>query len=143
MVIDDDAGVAQILAQCRVIAVVGLSPKPERPSFGVAQAMQRAGVRIVPVNPLFSEILGEPCYPDLASIPFPVDMVNCFRRAEEMPQIANQLKMLNTAPQVLWMQLAISSLPAAQIASDLGINVVMDRCWKVEYQRLATRPPSP
>jgi uncharacterized protein len=138
MLVTDSAGIAQIIAQCRVIAVVGLSAKPDRPSYEVAQFMQANGFRVVPVNPMFTETLGEPCYPDLASIPFPVDMVNCFRRADDMPSVANQLKMMKTAPQVMWMQLGISSIPAAQIAADLGVNVVMDRCWKIEYQRMVS-----
>jgi uncharacterized protein len=136
MIVESDSDIAKLLTQCRTIAVVGLSAKPDRPSYEVAHGMQAAGIRVVPVNPTLIEVLGEKAYPVLASIPFPVDMVNCFRRAEDMPEVAVQLKAMKVAPQVLWMQLGITSLPAAQIASDLGIKVVIDRCWKIERRRL-------
>ncbi len=122
--------------QCRTIAVVGLSAKPDRPSYEVAQVMQSAGCRVIPINPAFAEVLGEKAYPDLSSVPFAVDMVNCFRRAEDMPAVAEQLQSMKHTPRVLWMQLGIFSVAASEIAANLGISVVMNRCWKIEYARL-------
>lgn len=97
--------------------------------------MQQHGYRVIPINPNYQNqmILGELCYADLADIPVAVDMVNCFRRSEEMELVANALKSMKSAPQVLWMQRGISSIPAAQIAADLGLKVVIDRCWKIEH----------
>ena len=136
MIVENDADIAQILAQCRTIAVVGLSANIDRPSYEVAQVMQEAGMRIVPVNPTIAEALGERAYPNLASIPFGVDMVNCFRRAEEMPNVADTLSLMKLPPKVLWMQLGIVSNAAAQTATTLGLRVVMNRCWKIEWRRL-------
>ena len=131
-----DADIAKLLSRCRTFAVVGLSANRERASFEVAECMQNAGIRIVPVNPTVAEVLGEKAYPNLASIPFGVDLVSCFRRAEELPSLADTLQNMKLPPSALWMQLGIVSPNAAQTASALGLDVVMDRCWKIEWQRL-------
>lgn len=135
MIVDDPANLRRILGSVRRIAVVGLSPRRERPSYGVAAFLQEQGYRIVPVNPAEREILGETCYPDLASIPGPVDMVDVFRRAEDVLPIA--VEAVRIGAPVLWLQLGVINHEAAQLASAAGLDVVMDRCPKIEYPRLA------
>lgn len=112
------------------IAVVGLSDKPERTSYMVAKAMQDRGYRIIPVNPNAEEILGETCYPNLSAIPEPVDIVNVFRRSDQVVPIAEEA--VKIGAKVFWLQLGIINEEAARIASEGGLHVVMDRCIKVE-----------
>jgi len=132
-----DAGVSrdELFSRPRTIAVVGLSPRPDRASYEVAAVMQRAGFRIVPVNPtaVGQMILGEHCYASLADIPFAVDIVDCFRRSEDMEPVATAAAALQPPPAVLWMQLGIANEAAARIARAAGIAVVQDRCIKIEY----------
>lgn len=135
MIVDDPDNLRRILGSVRRIAVVGLSPRRERPSYGVAAFLQAQGYRIVPVNPAAREILGETCYPDLASIPGQVDMVDVFRRAEDVLPIAAEA--VRIGARVLWLQLGVINREAAQLASAAGLDVVMDRCPKIEYPRLA------
>ena len=117
------------LRNIRTIAVVGLSAKPDRPSFRVAQALQARGYRIVPVTPQGKEILGEPAYPDLESIPFKVDMVDVFRAPEHVPAIVDSCIALGMTR--LWLQDGVIHEEAAQRAQDAGIWLVMDRCiWR-------------
>src|SRR5450432_923082 len=132
--VDDIAGLRRILQDCRTIAVVGLSANWYRPSYFADKYMQDKGYRIVPVNPNYTEVLGEKCYPDLRAIPDPVDIVDCFRKAEEMVPIARDAVAIHA--RVLWMQLGIRNLDAAKIANDAGLDVVMDRCVKIEYARI-------
>ncbi|KPC53700.1 CoA-binding protein [Amantichitinum ursilacus] len=129
-----DAEIRALLQRVHRIAVVGLSPKPDRPSYGVSQVMQRAGYQIVPVRPLVAEVLGEQAYPDLSSIPGPVDLVNVFRRAEEIDAVVDEAIAIK-AP-AIWIQLGIVNEAAAQRAQDAGLVVVMDRCIKIDYARL-------
>lgn len=119
-----------LLQRTSVIAVVGLSDKPDRVSYMVSEAMKAKGYRIIPVNPNAAEILGETCYPSLADVPFPVDMVNVFRRSEHCPPVAQEAVQIGA--KALWLQLGIHSEEAAQIAREGGLDVVMDRCIKVE-----------
>jgi predicted CoA-binding protein len=133
-VVDDIAGLSRILAQSRVVAVVGLSPHWYRPSYFAAKYLQEHGYRVVPVNPNCTEILGETCYADVAAIPGPVDIVDCFRKAEEMPALAHAA--VAKGAKALWMQLGLRSDEAAGIASAAGLDVVMDRCVKIEHARL-------
>ena len=133
-IVDDIAGIRRILSTARVIAVVGLSAHWHRPSFFAAKYMQDHGYRIVPVNPSYPEVLGQKCYPDLASIPFPVDVVDCFRHADQMPELARQAVAIGA--KVLWMQLGIRNDEAAAIAIDGGLEVVQDRCVKIEHARI-------
>lgn len=133
-IVDDVAGLRRILAECRTIAVVGLSANWYRPSFFAAKYIQEHGYRIIPVNPTYREILGEPCLPDLRSIGQPVDMVDCFRRSEEMPALAREAVAIGA--RVLWMQLGIENDEAAAIATDAGLDVVMNRCIKIEHARI-------
>jgi predicted CoA-binding protein len=132
--VDDIAGLRRILGDCRTIAVVGLSANWYRPSYFAAKYMQDKGYRIVPVNPNYGEVLGEKCYPDLRSIPDPVDIVDCFRKPGEMVSIARDAVAIHA--RVLWMQLGIRNLEAARIASDAGLEVVMDHCVKIEHARI-------
>jgi predicted CoA-binding protein len=133
-VVDDIAGIRRILTQARVIAVVGLSANWYRPSYFAAKYMQEHGYRIVPVNPGNATILGERCYPDIAAIPGNVDIVDCFRKPQEMPALAREAAARGA--RVLWMQLGIHSDEAARIAGDAGLEVVMDRCVKIEHARI-------
>ncbi|MFM8944094.1 MAG: CoA-binding protein [Actinomycetota bacterium] len=137
----DDAGLARILREARTIAVVGLSSKPDRPSYDVAAYLQRKGYRIVPVNPRETEVLGEPCYPTLADIPddVHVDIVDVFRRAEDTPAVAEEA-VLRGAP-VLWLQLGIENDDARRIAEAVGMTVIMDRCIKVDHRLLEEASP--
>jgi predicted CoA-binding protein len=118
------------------IAIVGLSPNPARPSNEVAVYLQQAGYRIVPVNPGQSEILGERCYPSLLEIPEPPPLVDVFRASDAVPGIARDAVAIGA--QCLWLQLGVISEEGAQIALAGGLNVVMDRCTKIEHARLAS-----
>ncbi len=124
----------EILSSSRVVAVVGLSPKPDRPSYRVASYLKNNGYRIIPVNPGVGEVLGETSYPDLHSIPEPVDVVDIFRRSEEAPAIVAEA--IAIGAKVVWMQEGIVNEPAAAQAREAGLRVVMDRCMLKEHQRL-------
>ncbi len=132
----DDATLRALLDRVRTIAVVGLSPRPVRPSHRVAQALQGYGYRIVPVRPLVAEVLGEKAYSSLAEIPFSVDLVNVFRAAEHVPAIVEQCLALNLP--AIWIQEGIVAEAAAQQARAGGMTVVMDRCTLKDYVRLFT-----
>ena len=132
--IDDVAGLRRILMECKTIAMVGLSANWYRPSYFAAKYLQEHGYRVIPVSPRYDEILGERCYPSLADIPESVDIVDCFRRAEEIPALAEQAVAIKA--KVLWQQLGINNDEATRIAEDGGVDVVADRCVKIEYGRL-------
>jgi predicted CoA-binding protein len=132
--IDDVAGLRRVLMESKTIAMVGLSANWFRPSFFAAKYLQEHGYRVIPVSPRYDEILGEKCYPSLADIPEPVDVVDCFRRAEEIPALAEQA--IAISAKVLWMQLGVDSPQATRIAEAGGVEVVADRCMKIEYGRL-------
>lgn len=134
MLITTDTDLKRLFETVRTIAVVGCSPKPERPGHYVAKYLQDLGYRIIPVNPGQTEILGEKCYASLRDIPEPVDMVDCFRRAEDIPPIVEDA--IAIGAKFVWMQLGIINEEAAQRAIEAGINVVMDRCPKIDYPRL-------
>ncbi len=120
-----------LLQETKVIAVVGLSDKPFRPSYDVAGYMQSQGYKIVPVNPLHSEILGEKCYPNLKSIPFPVDMVNVFRKSEDCLPIAQEAVAIGAKS--LWLQLGVINIAAINHAKEHGLTAVMNQCLKIEH----------
>ncbi len=132
--------IAHILANCRTIAVVGLSANPARPSHGVAQYMQAHGYRIVPVNPSETSVLGERCYPSLseAARHEKFDLVNCFRNSADMaPIIDETIALAGVAGiQAIWMQQSVSCPQGAAIAQAAGLRVVQDRCLKIEHRRL-------
>lgn len=132
----DDAALRQLLLTVKTIAVVGLSPQPNRPSHRVAQAMQSHGYRIVPVRAAVASVLGETAYATLADIPFPVDLVNVFRAAEHVPAIVDACLALHCP--ALWIQQGIVADAAAERARAAGIMVVMDRCIHKEYVALFT-----
>lgn len=127
--------IEDILKKKKTIAVVGLSPKAERDSHQVAAYLQFQGYRIIPVNPTVDEVLGEKSYPNLSSIPHPVDVVNLFRRSEEVLPLAKEA--IDIGASVLWMQEGIINKEAAQKAREAGLEVVMDRCMLREHMRLA------
>lgn len=156
MIVDDVAGLRRVLQDNRVIAVVGLSPNWNRPSHFAAKYMLEHGYTIIPVNPGATEILGRKCYPDLAAIPVKVDMVDVFRKPADVMSIADEA--IRIGAKCLWLQLGVINQPAADKAVAAGLDVVMDRCVKIEYARLfgglnfagvntriisAKRPPCP
>jgi len=132
--IDDIAGLRRILGQMRVVAVVGLSANWYRPSYFAAKYLQDHGYRIIPVNPAYTEVLGQRCYPTIEAIPGAVDIVDCFRKPGEIVPIARAA--VAKGARVLWMQLGIRNDEAARIANDAGLDVVMDRCVKIEHARI-------
>jgi predicted CoA-binding protein len=127
--------IGELLKTSRTIAVVGLSSKRFRPSYGVAQYMQRNGYRIIPVNPFETTVLNEKCYPDLESIPDRVDIVDIFRRSECVPEIVESAIRIG-APAV-WMQEGVVHPAAAERARSAGLIVVVDRCILKDHLRLA------
>jgi predicted CoA-binding protein len=134
MIIDDVAGLRRVLKNSHTIAVVGLSANWWRPSYFAAKYMQEHGYRIIPVNPMYTEVLGEKCYASLADIREKIDIVDCFRKAEEMPALAEQAIAMGAG--CFWMQLGVANAAAAAIASKAGLDVVADRCVKIEHARL-------
>jgi len=126
--------IADILHSARTIAVVGLSAKRFRPSYGVADYLQRSGYRIIPVNPQEQQVLGETCYPDLDSVPGPVDIVDIFRRSEHVGEIVDAA--IRKGAKLIWMQEGVYNPEAASRAEQAGIAVVMDRCILKDHRRL-------
>lgn len=124
----------RILGESRTVAVVGLSQNWHRPSNFAAKYLKDHGYTIIPVNPAYDEVLGEKCYASLREIPQPVDIVDCFRRAEDIPPLAADA--IAIGAKVLWLQLGIINLEAAAAARAAGLEVVMDRCIKIEHARL-------
>ncbi len=124
----------RILAECRTVAVVGLSASWHRPSNFAAKYMQEHGFRVIPVNPMYQEVLGERCYPSLRDVPETIDMVDCFRASGEIPAIAADA--IGIGAKVLWMQIGVIHVEAARVAREAGLEVVMDRCVKIEHARL-------
>ena len=130
----DLAVIERLVREARTVAVVGLSPDPGRPSHGVARYLQRAGLRIVPVNPNLTSWEGLEAYASLADVPTPVDIVDVFRRPEHVPAIARAAVAAGAG--ALWLQLGVLSEPGASIAADGGLDVVMDRCLVVEHREV-------
>ncbi len=127
--------IADVLRSARIIAVVGLSSKRYRPSYGVAEYLKRAGYRIIPVNPLETEVLGERAWPDLDSIPGPIDIVDIFRRSEFVPEIVEAA--IRKSARAVWMQEGVIHEAAARRAETAGLAVIMDRCILKDHRRLA------
>jgi predicted CoA-binding protein len=130
---DDDA-LRALLLKVKTIAVMGLSPQPNRPSYRVALALQTYGYRIVPVRPLVASVLGETAYPTLAEVPFALDLVNVFRAAEHVPAIVDACLALHCP--AMWIQQGIHADAAAERARAAGMTVVMDRCIDKDYVAL-------
>ena len=127
--------IADLLRTYRTIAVVGLSGKRFRPSYGVSEYMQRAGYRIIPVNPHETQVLGEKCYAALEDVPEPVEIVDIFRRPEFVPEIVEAA--IRKGAKAIWMQEGVVHEAAAAKARAAGLDVVMDRCILKEHRRLA------
>ena len=127
-----------LLATSKTIAVVGMSNRPDRPSFAVASVLQDGGYRIIPVNPQYAGtlILGEPCVATLADIKEPVDIVDCFRRSEDMLSVAVDAAAMTPLPKVLWMQSGVANDDAAKIARDAGMDVVQNKCLETTFLSL-------
>ncbi len=132
--IDDIAGLRRILMQNRTIAVVGLSANWYRPSYFAAKYMLEHGYTVVPVNPAHAEVLEQTCYPSLREVPRKVGIVDCFRRAEEIPAIVDEA--IAIGARVVWMQLGVINPDAARKAEAAGLEIIMDRCVKIEHARL-------
>ncbi len=124
----------RILIENKRVAIVGLSDDWSRPSNFVGKYLLEHGFEVIPVNPKYDEILGQKCYADLKDIPTPVDIVDLFQRAERVPPFVDDA--IKIGAKVVWMQLGIVHEEAAQKARDAGLEVVMDRCVKIEYARL-------
>ncbi|MGD2171629.1 MAG: CoA-binding protein [Gammaproteobacteria bacterium] len=124
----------RILHDYKRVAMVGLSADWYRPSNFAAKYLLDRDFEVVPVNPKYDEILGQKCYPDLKSIPTPIDIVDLFQRPDRIPPFVDQA--IEIGAKVVWMQLGIVNEEAAQKARDAGLEVVMDRCMKIEYARL-------
>ena len=131
---EDEASIADLLASAKTIAVVGLSAKPFRPSFGVAQYLQSSGYRIIPVNPNESEVLGEKSYARLEDIPKEIDIVDIFRRSEFVPEIVDSA--IRIGARAVWMQEGVVDEPSAERARRAGLFVVMDLCIAKELHQL-------
>jgi predicted CoA-binding protein len=127
------ASTREILQKYRKIAMVGLSPDTSRPSYRAAVHMKSQGYKLFPVNPNYEEILGFKCYKSLKDIPEPVDIVDIFRKPEDVPPIVEEA--IAIGAKVIWMQLGIVHEEAAKRAREAGLDVVMDRCVKMEHTR--------
>jgi predicted CoA-binding protein len=136
----DDAYIRGILDTVKTIAMVGISPKDNRPSFFAFKYLMERGYRMIPVNPgqAGGRILGQKVYAKLSDIPEPVDMVDIFRSSEHAVPIVKEALTLNPKPRVVWMQLTVRNDEAARLAEDAGLKVVMNRCPKIEYGRLSS-----
>jgi uncharacterized protein len=129
----------EILTKYKTIAVVGLSSNPARPSYGVTEYMQSAGYQIVPVNPNETDVLGEPSYACLEDVPQKIEIVDVFRRPEEVPPVVDAA--IRAGAKVIWMQLGIANEPAAEKARAAGLTVIMDACILVEHKRRRQKLP--
>ncbi|PWQ92151.1 CoA-binding protein [Leucothrix pacifica] len=129
---NEDAVIQQILKETKTIALVGISHKTHRASHQVAKFLLEKGYTVIPVNPKYDEVLGQTCYASLEDIPVAVDMVDCFRRSEDILPLAESA--IKIGAKVLWMQLGVINEEAAALAEAAGLKVVMDRCPKIEYR---------
>jgi uncharacterized protein len=135
---DHDRKMRDIFTSAKTIASVGLSSNPEKESYGVALYLKEQGYRIIPVNPTATEILGEKVYPDLSAIPEKVDVVQVFRKPEDVPPVVEEA--IKIGAKVVWMQEGIVNHEAAQKAEEAGLQVVMDACMRATHKRLNSDP---
>lgn len=126
-----NSNIPEILKKYKTIAVVGISDKPERDSYRVAQFMLSRGYTVYPINPAVKEVLGLPAYPSLTALPHLVELVDIFRKSEYVLPIVEEA--IQKGARAIWMQIGVINSTATQKALDAGLEVVMDRCWKVEY----------
>jgi uncharacterized protein len=131
---DDIPTLRRILRECRTVAIVGLSDQWHRPSNFVGKYLQQHGYRVIPVNPRYTEVLGERCFASLTDITEPVHMVDVFRRSEDVLPIAQEA--IRIGAKCLWQQIGVMNREAAALAEAAGLDVVMDRCVKIEHARL-------
>ncbi|MEX2655693.1 MAG: CoA-binding protein [Acidimicrobiia bacterium] len=125
----------RVLSEMKSVALVGVSSNPLRSSNFVATYLMRTPYRVYPVNPNYEEVLGQKCYPNLASLPEVPDVVDCFRRAEDLPGLVTEA--IAVGAKVVWFQLGLRNDEAAEMAVDAGLSVVQDRCLKIEHARFA------
>lgn len=137
MQINSQETIQRILDECRTIAVVGLSSDTWRPSNSVSGYMRRVGYRVIPVNPNETEVFGEKAYPDLASVPDKIDLVDVFRRSDEAGKAVDEA--IAAGAKAVWLQEGVIDRNAAQRAVDAGLLVVMDRCWLKEHMKAGRR----
>ncbi len=128
-----DGRIERILAEAKTIAVVGISDRADRPSYAVAKYVRERGYRVFPVNPMITEVLGEKAYGSLSEIPFPVDLVDVFRKSEAVPPIAEEA--VRIGARFFWMQEGVANEAAAEVLAAAGIPCVMDRCIKKELAK--------
>lgn len=136
-ILTTDQDIRDLLTSARTIAVVGLSGNPSRDSYRVSNYMMRRGYTIIPINPGIVQALGAQAYPDLKSVPVPIDIVDIFRRPDFVPEIVDAAIAIKA--KAVWMQLGVGHQEAAQRASDAGLQVVVDRCILIEHGRLMPR----
>jgi uncharacterized protein len=133
----DPLAIQRVVHSARTIAIVGLSGNELRASYFVGYYLKRHGYLVIPVNPRETEILGQRCYPSLADVPEPVDVVNVFRAPDALPEIAREAVAIGAG--ALWCQFGVINLEGARIAEEGGLTVIMDRCLKIEHARYAGR----
>jgi len=134
-----DAQIRQILETASTIAIVGLSDRPDRDSYQVAEYLQAHGYRVIPVNPTVDAVLGEQSYARVADIPEMIDIVDVFRRPDSAVEVVADA--IEAGARVVWMQLGVVNQEAARMAEAAGLQVVMDRCIKIEHRRLLGQDP--
>ncbi len=134
MTIEDDGELRQILKTVRTVASVGVSSNPDKPSYGIFQYLSEAGYHMIPVNPTAPEVLGRKSYSDLGSIPEKIDVVQVFRKPEDVPPVVEQA--IQAGAKVVWMQEGVVNQQAAARAEQAGLKVVMNRCMMKTHQRL-------
>ena len=134
MPLEDDKTIGEILRKAKTIAVVGASPKPWRDSGRIAEFLARKGYTVLPVNPGYADVLGMKCFPDLTSTQTPIDIVDIFRKPEEILPIIDEA--IAVGASTVWMQLDVVNDEAAKRAEKAGLNVIMDRCIAIEHRRL-------
>ena len=132
----NDAEIKAILESAHTIATVGFSTNPQRPGYYVPEYMMHKGYRVIPVNPLLEQVLGQKAYPDLLAVPDKVDVVQIFRPPAEAPAIVEQA--IKIGAKVVWMQIGATNRDAAAVAQAAGLLVVMDKCMMIEHKRLIT-----
>ena len=133
-ILESDSDITALLKSARTIAVVGLSERPHRDSHRIARYLLRCGYTVIPVNPALVEVLGQKCYPDLASIGRTIDIVDVFRRSEFMRSVVDSA--IQSGARAVWMQLETADPGAAEVAAAAGLDVVVERCIMVEHRRL-------
>lgn len=132
----DDQEIAALLREAKTVAVVGLSPREARPSNRVAKYLMDVGYTVIPVNPGQTELLGQPCYASLSATNQALDIIDIFRKSEDVLPIVEEALTLPFRPKAIWMQLGIANAAAAKLAEEAGIMVIMDKCTKIEHERL-------